>query len=738
MRSCLALRKASAFAMAALALAWAESASSLSCVGTLAPEDVARLGLVEPAALSATGDIEVARSPSGEFRSRLAVGGEPLIMRLYRQDTLVSSFPRPLPSTREFLLDDGTYIAFERPPDCINRLDQSLVVVSASGSVLWKREARSLVPEEFRVAFESTRVSANILSWMVDARVSGRTLAEAKLIVRLSNYDDLEIAVTDAGTRLIGNDDFGDDVVAWRGRALWDRLAGDLDRSVQGFLRAQALGDDDSLQEILLIYELNRRYDLAEAQLKAAIAQRPLSSAQSGGPHYRPGFEAGQTAGHPIWLHRELADVYARSGNAESALAVLDDVLRQFPSDWWTNVDRANLTIDAGNRERLRGHIENIFQLNVAAIDDRNESEASKRSSKEIIRRYFLDWLVRHRFSEQSTAMLREDLAAAGASTSSITRAATLGRLADAAIAERDYARYVDYLTQADRLSSSSLYASLLVNFYLGRDGHVPDFRAALQWQLRVNELQTQLPGYPFDSNFRLCYLSYAAAEPKSWSAGVEWCRRGAEAGEPPSRFWLALLLLDGKVVPRDVEAAEALLSSARESAGPFSFNVINGSFSFSLINEQGDLAPFVTALEAHAAQGSKAAAYFAGTLHRNGYGVPTSPEIALRWFEQAAKQGDKDSQYEYATLLASRGDARAIEWLAAAAAQGHSFAAFDLGGIYYEGVLTPRNLPVAREWLETSARLYGEEQPGMRGRGIEAPAGQRLREWFPDEYSAP
>src|SRR5690606_37586579 len=79
---------------------------------------------------------------------------DPLAVRLYRNDTLVSSFRRPIPSALGFLLEDGTYLAFERS-DCVGTLDQDIVAVSPAGAVLWRREARSLVPEQYRSVYEN-------------------------------------------------------------------------------------------------------------------------------------------------------------------------------------------------------------------------------------------------------------------------------------------------------------------------------------------------------------------------------------------------------------------------------------------------------------------------------------------------------------------------------------------------------------------------------------------------------
>lgn len=336
MRSFDALRKACVFGTAAIAFAWADSASSLSCSQPLTAADVVRLGLVDDSIAVPTGGVEIARSPSGTYSMKVDPAGDPLAVRLYRGDMLVASFRRPMPSVLDFLLDDGTYVAFEQMNECIPGLDQDVAVVSPTGIVVWRHEARALVPERYVDALKSSVFLSPPLGWMVSARLVGSERGDAKLSVRLTSYDEFEIAVADARTRLVEITDFGTDAAAWRGRAYWHRAMGDDESSLQSYLRAQALDADDvaSLSAILEIYEGRKRYDLVEAQLLAAIARRPLSSALAGGPHFDARTVQWHTVGHPLWLHRELAELYVKTGDVERALNVLDEVLRLFPDDW--------------------------------------------------------------------------------------------------------------------------------------------------------------------------------------------------------------------------------------------------------------------------------------------------------------------------------------------------------------------------------------------------------------------
>ncbi|MBE3025850.1 tetratricopeptide repeat protein [Janthinobacterium sp. GW458P] len=70
---------------------------------------------------------------------------------------------------------------------------------------------------------------------------------------------------------------------------------------------------------------------------------------------------------------------------------------------------------------------------------------------------------------------------------------------------------------------------------------------------------------------------------------------------------------------------------------------------------------------EREAGQGSGAAAYYLGLMHKNGMGGPQDGAAALRWLELAAQRGVAPAMFIVANMLADTDEARARRWLDAA-----------------------------------------------------------------------
>ena len=115
------------------------------------------------------------------------------------------------------------------------------------------------------------------------------------------------------------------------------------------------------------------------------------------------------------------------------------------------------------------------------------------------------------------------------------------------------------------------------------------------------------------------------------------------------------------------------------------------------------------TLLEKAAAVGQPEALARLGIIYANGQGVPVDNDKAVGYFERGAAANNALSQLNLAVLImdgkAGRADpARVVSLLTAASATNPN-AAFELGMIYYEGQLQPRDIGRAQSLFEQAAQ---------------------------------
>ncbi len=115
-------------------------------------------------------------------------------------------------------------------------------------------------------------------------------------------------------------------------------------------------------------------------------------------------------------------------------------------------------------------------------------------------------------------------------------------------------------------------------------------------------------------------------------------------------------------------------------------------------------------------------AQWLVGLAHVNGRGAPLNLAEGMRLLQQAAESGHAGAQYELAELLLKHGgagnQARAVQWMAAAAQHNHVPAMYRLGMLYREGQVSAASaggssasrkaphLLSALEWLGRAAEL--------------------------------
>jgi uncharacterized protein len=115
----------------------------------------------------------------------------------------------------------------------------------------------------------------------------------------------------------------------------------------------------------------------------------------------------------------------------------------------------------------------------------------------------------------------------------------------------------------------------------------------------------------------------------------------------------------------------------------------------------------------AAAAQGNAAGQFGMGVLLANGTFGPPDTVAAASWFEKAVEGGDAQAKMALAQLLLNSRDAgidcaRLVSLLHDLADGGHTWAMFQLGVLYQDGIGMKQDLTLAETWLRrASSRQY-------------------------------
>ncbi len=209
--------------------------------------------------------------------------------------------------------------------------------------------------------------------------------------------------------------------------------------------------------------------------------------------------------------------------------------------------------------------------------------------------------------------------------------------------------------------------------------------RLARLQQMSYRELQVLLTGDP--------------------EAAAVWVRSAAEYGVPAAQLRLGRMLLNGIGVERDERAALLWFSRAGDRADAEALNMVgrcyeNGwgtpvdfvrsaahyrasaerghdwgeyNFGHALFDGRGVPQDLERALYWYlraARQGHGRAMNLAARCFEEGWGCACSPDLAAEWYRRSAETGYFRAQFNYAVLLAERGEVEtAAEWFGHAAA---------------------------------------------------------------------
>lgn len=119
----------------------------------------------------------------------------------------------------------------------------------------------------------------------------------------------------------------------------------------------------------------------------------------------------------------------------------------------------------------------------------------------------------------------------------------------------------------------------------------------------------------------------------------------------------------------------------------------------------KGDFGEAIATWEVEAAKGNPVAQFNIGHMYEFGEGVTPSHELAAKWYELAADQGDARAQQRLASLYYDQGKYDiAVMWYERGAEQGLAEAQADLGASYGLGQGVPQSYIHAHMWSNISS----------------------------------
>ncbi|MCH9020155.1 MAG: SEL1-like repeat protein [Proteobacteria bacterium] len=143
-----------------------------------------------------------------------------------------------------------------------------------------------------------------------------------------------------------------------------------------------------------------------------------------------------------------------------------------------------------------------------------------------------------------------------------------------------------------------------------------------------------------------------------------------------------------------------------------------------------GEYATALTEFRALAIKGDALAQYALGLMYTEGVGVSKDPDIAVGWYDKAARQGLAQAQYNLAVahhmgVGTPRNFARAAHWYRMAAEQDDARSQNNLGYLYEKGRGVPQDDVQAADWYRRAAELGNTNaqvnlaNSYRRGRGV-------------------
>lgn len=242
------------------------------------------------------------------------------------------------------------------------------------------------------------------------------------------------------------------------------------------------------------------------------------------------------------------------------------------------------------------------------------------------------------------------------------------------------------------------------------------------------------------------------AAE-QGYAGAIEWYRKTAEQGDAIAQLNLGVMYSNGKGVPKDSTEAVWWYRKAAEQGNA------EAKVGLEWVSANNDLDSLDT-LTQRAELGDTTAQFNLGLIYAKGKGVAKNVDTSVRWYRMAAEQGDADAQFNLGVIYYNgegcpKNDSEAIHWWRMAGQLGHAeaikwykkiaeqaaekgdaFAQNELGWMYAEGKVVPKNEAAAIQWFRKAAdQGFSEAQFSLGeicflGFGVEKDY-KTAREWY-------
>ncbi|MBO9587047.1 tetratricopeptide repeat protein [Devosia sp.] len=189
-------------------------------------------------------------------------------------------------------------------------------------------------------------------------------------------------------------------------------------------------------------------------------------------------------------------------------------------------------------------------------------------------------------------------------------------------------------------------------------------------------------------------YLTGARNMPKDVPLAAEYFERAAATGDLWGKFQLALLLIDGNGVDRDLEQAVELLEEVSKAGDPWVLITLGDLYAGGLVPPAEKAIPY---FEKAAATGNTAALTRLAQAYQTGLGTEAAdPAKSREFWEAAVAKGDSFAGINLALLLLDDGGRvavdRAVKLLDAGAARGEAWPATILADLLVRGEKVPQD----------------------------------------------
>ena len=259
-----------------------------------------------------------------------------------------------------------------------------------------------------------------------------------------------------------------------------------------------------------------------------------------------------------------------------------------------------------------------------------------------------------------------------------------------------------------------------------------PDETAAAEWYQKsfqafcYAERNAVKPNHHAYLEYRIGKMhQYGLGTEEDFGKAAEWFQRASDKNHKYAQYSLAMLYRQGKGVPQDDREAHRLFQCSHKQGNAYA------SYELAKMYEQGIGIPanpelatdcyrvaFLGFLGMAKKGKDDTLLYRIGAMYLHGKGTEPEEAKAVQYFEKSAEYGNVHAKYQLARIYLKQEKEKleagqpaeeekvrqAIAWLTEFADQGNDFAAYALGSLYLEGVLTERDTSKAILYLTQAA----------------------------------